>query len=811
MKLKLKSARWLAGLLSLYFFGLNSIQAQEPEAAIDDCRYETDSKANAAWQPMAGSPSATMAVMNGEKTLRLGCPFANSKIDRASWDRQVQLNLTACRGIEFQFFCRDASPVSYFSLYFQSGDGWYVAPFFPQMSGWNTIAIDKTSMNIEGQPAGWGAIKTIRLSAWRGGDANTEFNLRYIRKTGLPGADTMIALVRCDSAAQTRPNETNSVREFTANIAAHFDGLGIGYAMLSDTNLAPEQLRHVRLVVLPHNPIMPDQAVETLAHYLGEEGRLLAFYGMPERLRTLTKIGSRGHVKPERPGEFTAIRFAAGALAGSPSVVNQKSWNIVEPKALPGLSREIGQWLDETGQPSGHAAVVASSNAVEVSHVLLKDDSDNKRRMLLAMAGSLVPEIWLQAVDHNLARIGRMAGYRGFDEAAVEIAKMSGRDSKVAAMLSDARGKRENALKLRGEGRYSEACDHATEAAKRMLEAFYSAQQPASDEFRAFWCHSAFGVDGMSWDAAIQRLADNGFTAILPNMLWGGVAYYGSAVLPVAPEVATRGDQMAQCLEACKKRGLQAHVWKVNWNLSRAPREFVERMRREGRLQADSRGKEEPWLCPSHPDNRKLEIDSMVELVRRYEVDGIHFDYIRYPDGDHCFCNGCKERFSQMLGSAIRNWPQDALKGGPHHQTWLNWRRGNITQVVKAVSEQAHALKPKVKISAAVFANYPVDRDGVGQDWKLWCELGYLDFVCPMDYTASDAQFENWVRNQKVWAAPVPCYPGIGAWVLTPDRVVGQVQITRKHDTKGFVIFNYDTGAARDLAPALGMGLTKKP
>jgi uncharacterized lipoprotein YddW (UPF0748 family) len=197
--------------------------------------------------------------------------------------------------------------------------------------------------------------------------------------------------------------------------------------------------------------------------------------------------------------------------------------------------------------------------------------------------------------------------------------------------------------------------------------------------------------------------------------------------------------------------------------------------------------------------------------VRRYEVDGIHFDYIRYPDGDHCFCNGCKERFSQMLGSAIRNWPQDALKGGPHHQTWLNWRRGNITQVVKAVSEQAHALKPKVKISAAVFANYPVDRDGVGQDWKLWCELGYLDFVCPMDYTASDAQFENWVRNQKVWAAPVPCYPGIGAWVLTPDRVVGQVQITRKHDTKGFVIFNYDTGAARDLAPALGMGLTKKP
>ena len=51
----------------------------------------------------------------------------------------------------------------------------------------------------------------------------------------------------------------------------------------------------------------------------------------------------------------------------------------------------------------------------------------------------------------------------------------------------------------------------------------------------------------MTWDQAIKELADNGFTAIFPNMLWGGSAFYQSDVLPVAPEVATRGDQIAQC------------------------------------------------------------------------------------------------------------------------------------------------------------------------------------------------------------------------------------------------------------------------
>ena len=319
----------------------------------------------------------------------------------------------------------------------------------------------------------------------------------------------------------------------------------------------------------------------------------------------------------------------------------------------------------------------------------------------------------------------------------------------------------------------------------------------------------------MDWDEAIRRLAENGFTAILPNMLWGGVAFYNSKVLPVAPEVAERGDQIAKCLAACKKYGVQIHVWKVNWNTGhRVPAEFIERMRHEGRLQANSKGKEEPWLCPSHPDNQKLEIAAMVEVARDYDVDGIHFDYIRYPDGDHCFCAGCRERFAKAAAVEIKNWPKDALGNGPLRQSWLDWRRSNITAVVKAVSEQARALKPKIKISAAVFRNWPSDRDHVGQDWKLWCDKGYLDFVCPMDYTESDAQFGNWVKRQKEWSGQVPCYPGIGASAtrlsLGPDRVIGQIQLARQNDTRGFVIFNYGVTEAKDLVPMLGKGITKK-
>jgi acetoin utilization deacetylase AcuC-like enzyme len=253
----------------------------------------------------------------------------------------------------------------------------------------------------------------------------------------------------------------------------------------------------------------------------------------------------------------------------------------------------------------------------------------------------------------------------------------------------------------------------------------------------------------------------------------------------------------------------------VNWNLGHAaPKEFVERMRQEGRLQASSQGKEESWLCPSHPENQKLEIESMVEVVRRYGVDGIHFDYIRYPDDEHCFCAGCRQRFQRATAVAARKWPQDALPGGPARQAWLDWRRDNITAVVKAVSEQARALRPEIKLSAAVFPNWATDRDGVGQDWKLWCEKGYLDFVCPMDYTPSNRRFQNLVQQQVQWAGKVPCYPGLGVSASTSqfgvDRVIEQINITRRLATQGFIIFNYGVPESQELLPMLGLGVTAK-
>lgn len=785
--------------------------APEVAGGIDSGSYANDA---AAWQAMDGTAPARLATRDGRTALALPCNFAGTKIVRASWDRHGAIDLAECSGIRFELRCPNAAPVARFSIYFESGDGWYHASFAPESTtAWNTILIDKAAAQTEGKPAGWAKVRTIRISAWRGGDADTEIMISNMARVGVLGGDASIAILRADSLATARPDEAASANQYAESMAQLLQSLGIAHATLSDLDATRERLAKARVVILPYNPNLPDAALAALTDYLGQGGKLLSFYGIHRRLAPLVKIGAGGYVGQKQAGEFAALKFMEGALPGAPPLVGQQSWNLLETVPVPGASRALAEWLDDQGRPAGHAALVESSNCIAMSHVLLADDLPNKQRMLLAMVGRFAPEIWEQAAAAGIDRIGRIRGFHGFADAAARIPALKAGDRRVGDALNAASQLRGQAVELAATRRFAESCDQSAAAARRMLEAFCLAQRPLAGEFRGFWCHNAFGVEGMTWDAAVKQLADNGFSAVLPNMLWGGAAFYPSKVLPQARAVAGRGDQIAQCLAACRKYGLECHVWKVSWNLgSSVPEEFVRKLREEKRLQVSRGGEEGLWLCPSHPANRQLEIDAMVEVARNYQIDGLHFDYIRYPGADQCYCAGCRQRFEQARGSALAAWPREVLPGGAAREPWLEWRRGNITAVVAAVREQVRAIKPQLKLSAAVFSNWPSARDDVGQDWKLWCERGYLDFVCPMDYTSSNAQFENLIQVQQAWAGRVPCYPGIGASAsnsrLGPDGVIEQIQTTRRHGTKGFTIFNLGPLETRELLPMLGKGVT---
>ncbi|MBN2577668.1 MAG: family 10 glycosylhydrolase [Pirellulales bacterium] len=332
-------------------------------------------------------------------------------------------------------------------------------------------------------------------------------------------------------------------------------------------------------------------------------------------------------------------------------------------------------------------------------------------------------------------------------------------------------------------------------------------------EVRAAWNHSGTGAYPGDWERSCRVLEENGFTLILPNMVWGGIAHYPSKILPHSKTFRKYGDQIAQCLAATKRHGIEVHVWKVNYNLATAPKDFVEKMHKAGRTQRSVAGKPTNWLCPSHPENQRLERNVMLEVIREYPVAGIHFDYIRYPDREHCYCPGCRERFEADSGKKVARWPQDCYSG-PRKEEYNAWRCRQTTQLVATVSREARKIRPGIKISAAVYGGYPQCRASVAQDWPEWIKSGYLDFVCPMDYTANDQSFQKLVENQlRLVGGRIPVYPGIGASAtrppLTPERVAEQIRLLQRLGARGFTLFELNLTTAETLLPGLSWTVRK--
>ena len=808
------------GMLSLLLaggLGLGALARAEipaPPAAtwpvFPGFQVQTTAAATALFEPMQGSLPVTLAG-SGERTfVRLAGNLKGTEHERCSWDIKLSADLSMARGFQFLFYSADTNPVAYYSAYCHSGAGWYTASFSVTRDGaWERVVVNKSQTSAEDKPAGWGTVDTIRISAWRSRrDLDTEFGIAQLGPIGAAGA---IIVLRADSAASGPDGKT--VTQSAETVGRCLDDLGVDYALLADLDLTRERLQGRKLVLLPFNPSVPDAATALLQEFVDGGGRLMTFYTVPAPILAIMGMRPGQYVRPPA-GPFLGLQRVGAGIQGQPEFVGQASWNVTTAYPADARGKVIAVWRGSDGKDTELPALTSSPGGVHLSHILLPDDWDGKKQLMLALVGQLIPDAWAQAARREIDRAGTFGSFADLAELTVamdrEAVTGKAKDTWTGALAAAQRAQQALAA-----GQCAQAITAAREARLAAMTAWCMTRPAAPGEHRAFWCHDAFGLPGKTWDEAIALLAGKGFNAILPNLLWGGVAFYPSTVLPPYAELASKGDQLQLCLDACRTYQVQCHVWKVNWNMGSATdAAFVRSMVAAGRVQRDAEGKlEERWLCPSHPENQKLEIEAMVEIARKYPVDGLHFDYIRFPDGSHCFCDGCRARFEQHLGRALANWPADVRAAGAVRSRWLDWRRDQITLVVRRVAEQARQVRPGIRISAAVFSNWPTDRDSIGQDWKLWCEKGYLDFVCPMDYTDSNQTFRTYVRNQTEWASGKPLYPGIGLSCWTdprdPVRLIEQIAICREFKTGGFTVFNYDQNAEAVL-PYCALGTTAK-
>jgi hypothetical protein len=317
-----------------------------------------------------------------------------------------------------------------------------------------------------------------------------------------------------------------------------------------------------------------------------------------------------------------------------------------------------------------------------------------------------------------------------------------------------------------------------------------SAARPLpSGGMRGVWDHRGDGLHAGRWAPTAAELADAGFTDLFLF-------------------ISRRAEVPKDAIAAMAAKGIALHAWHICWNLYDAPAAERDRLQRLGRLQVSSAGTVTPWLCPSHDANRRVELERILRLAETPGLRGLHLDYIRFPDADHCYCRSCRSAFEREQGSALAEWPAAVLAPGELREAFLRWRADVISTFVRDLSVELRRRQPRLLLSAAVWPGYPDIVNRLGQDWPAWMREGWLDLAIPMSYSSRSAEVADWTRSHRLAAGEGSrIVTGIGVTAaesrLTPPQVLEQIHAARAAGADGFVLFDLNQTLRQEMLPVM--------
>lgn len=368
---------------------------------------------------------------------------------------------------------------------------------------------------------------------------------------------------------------------------------------------------------------------------------------------------------------------------------------------------------------------------------------------------------------------------------------------------------------------------------------------PAVGEVRGLWVVRTTLRHADSIRVMVERADRAGFNTLLVQVRGRGDAYYRSELEPRAEGlVGPRGfDPLALVIREAHARGLKVHAW-VNTYLVGglgalpASPDHIIRARpdllgvpRALALELYSLDPTDPsyvpalqdyarrnrervegiFAAPAHPEVKERLARVWMELIEGYDLDGLHFDYLRYP--------GLQFDYSRESLLSFRSWvlrrlsPRrrqelealhaddplayvDALPG-----PWEEFRREQVTGLLSRVYYAAKAAKPDIVISAAVFPDADAAATDRLQDWAAWMDAGILDAVAPMAYTPDDETFQALIRGavervgrRRVWA-------GIGVYQTTFEGTLEKIARARSEGAQGILLFSYDWAVSAGVGP----------
>ena len=313
-------------------------------------------------------------------------------------------------------------------------------------------------------------------------------------------------------------------------------------------------------------------------------------------------------------------------------------------------------------------------------------------------------------------------------------------------------------------------------------------------QYRALWVdgfHQGFKTP-QQVDTLIERAHRGNLNALFVQVRKRGDAYFRKGVEPVATDLLdVRGHPNFDPLSYLVQRAhtanppLEVHAWLNTFYVGQSSEVFQLYGDSWGNLKFDGGNDGYGYLDPGVPEVRAYTQEVFMEVVHRYNVDGVHMDFVRYPDGgDWGYQQVSVDRFNREYGRSGRPQPDD--------WQWQQWRRDQVTAFVHSLHNAIVKTRPSVKLSGALIAygsGPQSDADWVRsrtfteiyQDWATWFRLGYLDLGVTMNYDRDSSPkqqtwFRNWTNWEKDHQGKGHLLVGVGAFLNYPEDTIAQIR-----------------------------------
>jgi len=346
----------------------------------------------------------------------------------------------------------------------------------------------------------------------------------------------------------------------------------------------------------------------------------------------------------------------------------------------------------------------------------------------------------------------------------------------------------------------------------------------AAAELRGVWITSWNNgfFNAQQVDASIAAAKSAGMNALFIEVRKFADAYYDSKIEPRGSNVPDGFDPLAYTIKKAHAEGIQVHAWVVvyrAWCGSKSgpkdPNHVINKHPDWVLLSKDGKNwaGEGMYLDPGVPEAREYIVSVFEDIAKRYNVDGIQYDYVRYPGKDWGYSQAALKHYYADTGATSKPSPNDPK--------WLQWKRDQVTALVKLSHDRIKAANPNIAISASTicyggcpdsFTQTSAYRD-VCQDWKKWMEDGLIDINIPMNYkpettSSMKASFRKWTDNSGKWRGKGTVCQGIDADNQSAANILTQIEYCRKAGQTGFVLFAFNATKHRDtIVPGLGASL----